>query len=128
MPWYDRIESIDAGRGEVRVARAVTLQDEFLRDHFEGAPVFPGAMMLQLAYEASLLLLEGRGAVFEAPPPVSFRRVRFRSVVVPPAVLSVGVRAGEDGEFRVEAVARGPSGGKRCMTARLVLGASDRRD
>jgi len=52
----DRILEVEAGR-RIRVAKNLTLGEEYLADHFPTFPVMPGVLMLQTLVEAGAWLL-----------------------------------------------------------------------
>src|SRR5438477_5411679 len=52
----DRIIEVQPGRG-IRVAKNLTLGEEYLADHFPTFPVMPGVLMLQTLVEAGAWLL-----------------------------------------------------------------------
>src|SRR6202047_3704458 len=52
----DRILEVEPGR-RIRVAKNLTLGEEYLADHFPTFPVMPGVLMLQCLVEASAWLL-----------------------------------------------------------------------
>lgn len=52
----DRIIEVEAGR-RIRMAKNLTLAEEYLADHFPTFPVMPGVLMLQTLVEASSWLL-----------------------------------------------------------------------
>src|SRR5438045_8203985 len=52
----DRILEVEPGRS-IRVAKNLTLGEEYLADHFPSFPVMPGVLMLQTLVEAGAWLL-----------------------------------------------------------------------
>src|ERR1700682_4738333 len=52
----DRILEVEAGKS-IRVAKQLTLGEEYLADHFPTFPVMPGVLMLQTLVESGAWLL-----------------------------------------------------------------------
>src|ERR671924_466498 len=52
----DRILEVEPGK-RIRIAKNLTLAEEYLADHFPTFPVMPGVLMLQTLVEASAWLL-----------------------------------------------------------------------
>src|SRR3954453_1995271 len=52
----DRILEVEPGK-RIRIAKNLTLAEEYLADHFPSFPVMPGVLMLQTLVEAGAWLL-----------------------------------------------------------------------
>lgn len=54
--FIDRVTEIDKQKGKVTCIKNVTINDYFLRGHFPGQPVMPGAIIIEAMAQASIVL------------------------------------------------------------------------
>lgn len=54
--FIDRVTEIDKEKGKVVCTKNVTINDYFLRGHFPGQPVMPGAIIIEAMAQASIVL------------------------------------------------------------------------
>lgn len=60
-PPYLLVETIDSiARTEIKTRKTVSDDDFFLKGHFPGAPIFPGAMMQELTTQSAGILIAAR--------------------------------------------------------------------
>jgi 3-hydroxyacyl-[acyl-carrier-protein] dehydratase len=120
----DRILEVEPGK-HIRVAKQLTLAEEYLADHFPTFPVMPGVLMLQAMVEASAWLLrlteDFRHSVIVLR---EAKNVKYGSFVEPGKTLVVtaelvGSLASE--ESLVVFKGRGEVEGTQTVSARLSL-------
>ena len=79
----DRIESIEPGK-RIVTAKALTLAEEYLADHFPAFPVMPGVLMLEaLVQSAAWLVRLQQDFTKSVVVLASARNVRYASFVQP---------------------------------------------
>jgi 3-hydroxyacyl-[acyl-carrier-protein] dehydratase len=85
--FIDSVKECTKG-ASITVSKAVSYGEPFLEDHFPGAPVLPGAMMIEGAIEAALWLMRSTAefAVLDWDL-VSVKQGKFSRVVAPGDVL-----------------------------------------
>lgn len=80
--FVDRIVDLDPGRS-IQAVKNVSASEDYFVDHFPGAPIMPGALILESFIQASLLML-GAGNDFAAQPLLTrVRRAAFKRLVCP---------------------------------------------
>ena len=121
--FIDQIVSYEKGTG-IKVRKGVSYAEPFLADHFAGAPVLPGAMMLEAAVEAATWFLrQERDFPFEDYSVEELRQGKFSRVVRPGDVLTADVNLDKKQEnkdlfnFRV----KGSCEGEKAFSARFNL-------
>jgi len=88
----DSITNHAVGEGLV-ASKGVSYAEPYLADHFPGAPIYPGALMVQTAVEAATWYMrKERDFSFEDIEVASLRQAKFSRVVRPGDVLRVHVR------------------------------------
>lgn len=121
--FLDRVVELEPDN-RVVVTKGVSYAEPYLADHFPGAPVLPGAMMVETAVEAGMWLLrQSRDFPAAALRVVEMRQAKFSRVVRPGDLLTVEVtvternpEAGTTG-FR----ARGTCGDEKVFSVRYTL-------
>jgi 3-hydroxyacyl-[acyl-carrier-protein] dehydratase len=107
---YLLVEQIDSiATNEITTRKVFRDDDFFLKGHFPGAPIFPGAMMQELATQSAGILIAARHnpmQEYDTQDPyanqfalgvlVKVRRARFRGFVRPGATLIVHVVLNEN--------------------------------
>jgi len=120
--FVDKVTALERGRS-ITVTKGVSYAEPFLADHFPGAPVLPGAMMLEAAVEAAMWLLrQDRDFPLEDYQVVHVRQGKFSRVVRPGDVLSVEVTVdgeGDDGALAFRA--KGTCGADKVFSARFSI-------
>ena len=105
---FDLIDRVLACEGDsITAAKAVTVAEEYLADHFPGFPVLPGVMMLETLVQAGRRLVAGREDAPHAPLVVGeVRNVKYGNMVRPGQTLRVEVklRKRDDAGFAFEGV------------------------
>ena len=85
--FIDRVKEL-ALHKSIAVSKAVSYGEPFLEDHFPGAPVLPGAMMVEGAIEAAMWLLRvSKDFLLEDFDVVKVKQAKFSKVVAPGDVL-----------------------------------------
>lgn len=117
----DRITELSEGE-YITAIKVLTLNEEYLADHFPRFPVMPGVMMLESMYQASAWLIR-KSEDFAHTMVVlrEARNVKFSNFVEPGQVLvvkaSILKQTDETTTLKTEATVDG----KTAVTARLVL-------
>lgn len=117
----DRV--VEVGNGRIKAAKALSVGEPYLSDHFPGFPVMPGALMIEAMAQAAAILLRG-GAPSEGPPAWRLRHleaVRFTGMVRPGDVLEVEVAADGDADGLRWFRGSGTVDGRRVAGARFAL-------
>lgn len=112
---------LNAARAEARLF--VDPQANYLRDHFPGAPVLPGLVMLQVAVRAASTILAGDAASAQSAELESVERLQVMRRVSPGETLQVAavmVERTPDGGSALF-TADGRVGGQAAMRARFRL-------
>ncbi len=121
--FIDRVEKIDAGAG-ITASKGVSYAEPYLADHFPGAPVMPGAMMIEAAIEAATWFLrQERGFPLEDYLVEEVRQGKFSKVVRPGDVLTLSVTYDkkQDNPAVIRFKARGTSETDKVFSARFSL-------
>jgi 3-hydroxyacyl-[acyl-carrier-protein] dehydratase len=124
----DRILEVEPGR-VIRVAKRLTLGEEYLADHFPTFPVMPGVLMLQTLVEAGAWLLrlseDFRHSVIllrEA------KNVKYGAFMQPGREMLVTVELEEKDEVFARMKGKGEVDGSQAVSARLTLARSNLAD
>jgi 3-hydroxyacyl-[acyl-carrier-protein] dehydratase len=89
----DRITELLPGE-RVSAVKAVSLAEEYLRDHFPTFPVLPGVLMIEALVQASMCLVRAtEGFAHSILVLEEARNVTYKSFVAPGRVLEVYVQA-----------------------------------
>lgn len=119
----DRILEVEPGR-RIRVAKNLTLGEEYLMDHFPTFPVMPGVLMLQAMVEASAWLLriteDFRHSVIVLR---EAKNVKYGNFIEPGRSLLVTAEVVEMPEGSPQAIFKGKGevNGQATVSARLSL-------
>ena len=94
----DKVISID--ENTIVASKGLTINEDFLMDHFPEYPVMPGVLMIQTALEASEKWLEKkRGQSSLKLTLKEVKNVRFSSFLMPGDVLTVEVTNRPDSPY-----------------------------
>ena len=121
--FIDRVEKIDKGVG-ITASKGVSYAEPYLADHFPGAPIMPGAMMVEAAIEAATWLLrQERQFPLEDYVVEEVRQGKFSQVVRPGDVLTIAVTYDkkQDNPAVVGFRARGTNGSDKAFSVRFSL-------
>ena len=66
--------------------------EEFLLDHFEGSPVMPGVLQLEMLKQAAIKLLERSGGLKNGVAMIGAQNIKFGQFIRPKDVLKATVR------------------------------------
>jgi 3-hydroxyacyl-[acyl-carrier-protein] dehydratase len=89
----DRITELVPGE-RISAVKAVSLAEEYLRDHFPTFPVLPGVLMIEAMVQASMHLVRAsEGFAHSLLVLGEAKNVTYKSFVVPGRVLEVSVQA-----------------------------------
>ncbi|HEV3258941.1 MAG TPA: 3-hydroxyacyl-ACP dehydratase FabZ family protein [Gemmataceae bacterium] len=124
----DRILEVEPGRS-IRVAKNLTLGEEYLADHFPTFPVMPGVLMLQTLVEAGAWLLriseDFRHSVITLR---EAKNVKYGSFMEPGRRMVINAELVEqDGSLAV-LKGKGEVDGSQTVSARLTLTRYNLRD
>src|ERR1700682_805876 len=124
----DRILELEPGRS-IRVAKNLTLGEEYLADHFPTFPVMPGVLMLQALVEAGAWLLritdDFRYSVITLR---EARNVKYGNFMEPGRRMTITVELIEQDGSLATLKGKGDVEGSQTVSARLVLTRSNLRD
>ena len=98
--FVDRITKVEEGVG-ITVTKAVSFGEDYLADHFPGAPIMPGAMMMEAAIEAACWFLrKERGFSAEDYNVSKIGQAKFSRVLRPGDVLTIDLKKLDESEDR----------------------------
>ena len=117
----DRIESLELGKKIVAV-KALTLSEEYLKDHFPHFPVMPGVLMLEALTQASAWLIRfTENFAHSIVVLKEAKNIRYGKFVQPGQTLTLTAEiTKQEGEF-VTVKAEGTMNGQTNLKAQLVL-------
>lgn len=78
----DKIERVDYAR-RLRAVKTVSRSEDYFTDHFPGAPVMPGALLIECMAQAGTALLELSEDLAVKALLVMVERAKFRALVRP---------------------------------------------
>jgi 3-hydroxyacyl-[acyl-carrier-protein] dehydratase len=78
----DRIERLERGKA-IRAIKCVSLAEDVYTDHFVGAPVMPGALLIESLAQAGTALLEVSGQLTQKALLIMVDRAKVRGIVRP---------------------------------------------
>src|SRR5580704_3510429 len=117
----DRILEVEPGRS-IRVAKNLTLGEEYLADHFPTFPVMPGVLMLQAMVEAGAWLLrvtdEFRYSVIVLR---EAKNVKYGTFMQPGGCMYIAVELQERNGNLATLKGKGEFEGNQTVSARVVL-------
>lgn len=85
----DRIERLEKNK-HILATKNVALSEDIFADHFVGAPVMPGALLIESLAQAGTALLEVSADYEKKALLIMVQEAKFRSLVRPGHQLSVG--------------------------------------
>lgn len=117
----DKVTHIEAGV-RIRATKALSIAEEYLRDHFPLFPVMPGVLMLEAMYETSAWLVRHtedfqHSAVLLAEA----RNIKYADFVQPGMLLEVSAEILKQDERTTTFKASGEVDGKVAVSGRLIL-------
>jgi 3-hydroxyacyl-[acyl-carrier-protein] dehydratase len=124
----DRILEVEPGK-RIRVAKNLTLAEEYLADHFPTFPVMPGVLMLQTLVESAAWLVriteDFRHSVLTLR---EVKNVKYGSFMEPGKTLVVTAELAEETPGAVVFKGKGESEGQSTVSARFTLARYNLRD
>ena len=124
----DRILEVEPGRS-IRVAKNLTLGEEYLADHFPTFPVMPGVLMLQALVEAGAWLLriteDFRYSVITLR---EAKNVKYGNFMEPGLRMTITAELVEQDGPLASFKAKGDVEGNQTVSAKLVLTRYNLRD
>lgn len=87
----DKIDTITPGKS-ITATKTVSLSEDIFADHFIGAPVLPGALMIEAMAQAGTALLEISSSHTKKALLVLVQNTKFRKVVRPGVILTLHMR------------------------------------
>ena len=91
----DRVDRMETGR-RIVATKSVSLAEDVFADHFVGAPVMPGALLIESLAQAATVLLEYPHEYRKKALLVMVERAKFRSIVRPGDQLRIEVTLDQD--------------------------------
>jgi 3-hydroxyacyl-[acyl-carrier-protein] dehydratase len=117
----DRIIDLRAGQN-ITAIKALTMGEEYLRDHFPKFPVMPGVLMLEAMYQTSAWLVRYSEDFANAYVLLKeARNVKYAEFVKPGQVLTVSAEILKQDDQSTTLKAAGTVGGQTAVSARLIL-------
>lgn len=114
----DRIVSLEKGKGGTFV-KNVTQSEDYFSDHFPGAPIMPGVLILE-CFDQSAQLLISKSHDFELYPELKqVHRVAFKHYVMPGDQLQVSLELLRETDTEALVQARAQTNG-RVMTEAVL--------
>src|SRR5436305_11917751 len=124
----DRLLELEPGR-RIRMAKNLTLAEEYLADHFPTFPVMPGVLMLETLVEAGAWLLR-LSSDFQHSVIVlrEAKNVKYGTFMQPGQQMDVTVELQEQADGLATFKGKGERDGQTTVSARLTLGYGNLRD
>lgn len=91
---FPRVLSLDGDQSQVRLSLEISTEMNWFRGHFPDQPVLPGVIQLHWA-----VLVAGSYFDFTTTPK-EVKRLKFKKVVTPPAILDLTVALYDDDEVQ----------------------------
>lgn len=79
----ERITGLDAPAGRIAGSRTLRSDDPVFADHFPGAPVYPGVLLVEMAGQHALVMAALAASNGSTPPPVRLTRIRDATFLAP---------------------------------------------
>src|SRR5688572_22877225 len=124
----DRILEVEPGK-RIRIAKNLTLAEEYLEEHFPTFPVMPGVLMLQTLVEAAAWLV--RLSEDHAHSMVVLREargVKYGTFMDPGKTMTVTVEVQQEEGDRVVLRGKGEADGQSTVAGKLTLVRYNLRD
>ena len=83
----DKIIHIDLEKNEIIGQKNVTINEQFFRGHFPGAPIMPGVLILEALAQTGGVLVHQKGYVKKIAVLLNVAYAKFRKPVLPGDVL-----------------------------------------
>ena len=117
----DRIEQLEPGV-QITAVKALTMAEEYLKDHFPGFPVMPGVLMLEAMTQAGAWLVRASEDFAHSMVVLKEARgVKYGQFVEPGQTLHVMAEIVSQTDRQTVLKARGMVDGRITVTGRLVL-------
>jgi 3-hydroxyacyl-[acyl-carrier-protein] dehydratase len=117
----DRVTHVEPGV-RIRGIKALSIAEEYLRDHFPLFPVMPGVLMLQAMYEASAWLVRySEDFQHSAVLLAEARNVKYADFVQPGKLLEVTAEIIKQDDRTTTLKAVGEVAGQIAVSGRLIL-------
>lgn len=117
----DRIETLEPGV-RITAVKALSMAEEYLRDHFPGFPVMPGVLMLQAMTDAGTWLVRASEDFAHSMVVLKEARgVKYGQFVEPGQTLRVTAEIVSHTDRETVLKARGEVDGRQTVNARLTL-------
>lgn len=117
----DRVTHVEAGV-KIRAIKALSIAEEYLRDHFPTFPVMPGVLMLEAMYEASAWLIRHtEDFQHSAVLLCEARNIKYADFVQPGRLLEVSAEIIKQDERTTTLKASGEVAGQVAVSGRLIL-------
>ena len=117
----DRITELREGESIIAI-KALSLAEEYLKDHFPRFPVMPGVIMLEAMFQASAWLVRKSESFFHTAVVLKeARNVKYADFVQPGQLLEVRANLIKQDEVLTTLKTEGTVDGKASVSARLVL-------
>jgi 3-hydroxyacyl-[acyl-carrier-protein] dehydratase len=117
----DRIEQLEPGVS-IHAVKALSMAEEYLRDHFPGFPVMPGVLMLEAMTQAGAWLVRASEDFAHSMVVLKEARgVKYGQFIEPGQTLQVAADVLSQGNRETILKTRGMIDGRVTVSARLVL-------
>jgi len=117
----DRITELVPGE-RISAVKAVSLAEEYLRDHFPTFPVLPGVLMIEALVQASMCLVRATEDFAHSVLVLEeAKNVTYKSFVAPGRVLEVAVQAKKIERHTSQFVGVGKCGDEEMVKAHWTL-------
>jgi 3-hydroxyacyl-[acyl-carrier-protein] dehydratase len=117
----DRITSLEPG-SKIATAKALSIAEEYLADHFPRFPVMPGVLMLEAMTQAGAWLVRVTDDFSHSLVTLQqARNLRFRNFVAPGQVLVVTAQIVRHDERETQLDVQGTVAGSTAVSGRIVL-------
>jgi 3-hydroxyacyl-[acyl-carrier-protein] dehydratase len=117
----DKVSHVEPGV-RIRATKALSIAEEYLRDHFPLFPVMPGVLMLEAMYEASAWLVRySEDFQHSAVLLAEARNIKYADFVQPGKVLEVTAEVIKQDDRTTTLKTSGEVAGQVAVSGRLVL-------
>jgi 3-hydroxyacyl-[acyl-carrier-protein] dehydratase len=117
----DKVTHVEPGV-RIRATKALSIAEEYLRDHFPLFPVMPGVLMLEAMYEASAWLVRySEDFEHSAVLLAEARNVKYADFVQPGRLLEVTAEIIKQDDKTTALKASGEVEGQVAVSGRLIL-------
>lgn len=117
----DKVTHVEPGV-RIRATKALSIAEEYLRDHFPLFPVMPGVLMLEAMYEASAWLVRySEDFQHSAVLLAEARNIKYADFVQPGKLLEVTAEVIKQDDRTTTLKASGEVAGQVAVSGRLIL-------